>query len=260
VPADKRFRRSDGRHGRRRNWRLWMKRAAWFGGGGVVALLLAAWLGSALLNAAVLEVRHVEISGNVRLPTEDVRARLDGLSGQSILRVNLETFHARLIESPWVASAELWRVLPSTIHVRIVEREPMAVGRLHSRLYLVAADGVVLDSFGPKYANYDLPIVDGLMAEGTEWPTADAEGSSLVQRLLTDLAARPDLLHHLSQVDVSDRRNAVVLMEGERAQLRLGDTDFLKRLERWEQIVPGFTDKPPAEYYELRFGDRVWVK
>lgn len=260
VPADKRFRRSEGRQGRRRNWRAWLRRAAWIGGAGVIVLLLTAWLSSSLLDAAVLQVRHIEIGGNTRLSNKDIDARLDGLRGQSILRVNLEQFRLRLVESPWVANAELWRVLPGTVHVRVVERVPLAVARLHAQLYLVAADGVVLDTFGPKYSDYDLPIVDGLLSDGTDGPVANVQGAHLVQKLFAEVSPRSDLFHRLSQVDVSDPRNAIVVMEGEQARLFLGDGSFLKRLERYEQLVTAFAGKPPTEYYELRFDDRVWVK
>ncbi len=261
FPSDKRFRRSDHRHGRRRNWRSLLIRGAWYGGAGLAALIIVAWLGRALVNAAVLRIDHVVVRGAARLAAEEVDSRLDGLRGQSILRVNLEQYRLRLLASKWVESAELWRVLPSTVQVRIVERTPLAVARLRGQLYLVDSNGVVIDNFGPRYGDLDLPVVDGLLTHTTDGPSADAERAALVERVFQDVSARPDLFHNISQLDVSNPHNVVMLIDGEQAELRLGDRDFLKRLQQYEETAPRLKEQRPVlEYYDLRFGDRMWVK
>ena len=40
----------------------------------------------------------------------------------------------------------------------------MAAVPARRQLYLVDASGDVIDEFGPQYAEFDLPIVDGLVA------------------------------------------------------------------------------------------------
>jgi len=261
VPADKRFRRSDIAQGRRRNWRALLFRAAWIGGAGIVGLALLAWIGHALLDTVGLKVDHVSVQGLARLSMEEIDARLDGMRGQNILKVDLEQYRARLLESPWVESAELWRVLPSTVHVRIVERRPLAVARLHGQLYLVDAEGVIMDSYGPRYGDLDLPVVDGLMTDGRDGPVVGAEGIGLVQHVFHEVSAEPRLFSRLSQLDVSNPRNAVVLLQGEPAELRLGDRDFLERLELYEDMVPRLREQRQVEeYIDLRFGKWIWVK
>jgi len=260
APADKRFRRSEVRQGRRRSGRTWLRRGAWWGAGALTALALAAWIGSAMADAAALRVDHLDVRGNRQVTLADVEARLDGIRGESVLRVNLEQYRARLLESPWVASAELWRVLPSSVQVRIVERVPLAVARSRGQLFLVDDTGVRIDTFGPQYRQYDLPIVDGLVPAAATDGAVDPMRIRLVQRLFTEVSARDDLFQRISQVDVTDARNAVVLLDGEPASLQLGDREFLSRLERYLEIEPQLRDKPPVEYYKLQFGDRVWVK
>jgi cell division protein FtsQ len=261
FPADKRFRRSDHRQGRRRNWRRLIVRAAGFGGASLAVLIVVVWIGHALVNAAVLRIDHVVVRGNARLGGDEVDTRLEGLRGQSILRVDLEQYRLRLLETPWVESAELWRVLPSTVQVRIVERTPLAVARLRGQLFLVDAAGFIIDSFGPRYGDLDLPVVDGLLTHTASGPTTDAARIALVQRVFREVSARPELFRRMSQLDVSNPHNAVVLLKGEPAELRLGDRDFLKRLQQYEETVPRLKEQRAVlEYYDLRFGDRMWVK
>jgi cell division septal protein FtsQ len=82
-----------------------------------------------------------------------------------------------------------------------------------------------------------------------------------VQRVFHELSARPELFRSLSQLDVSDPRNAIVLLEGEPAELRLGDRDFVQRLERYRETAPALREqRQVVEYYDLRFGNRIWVK
>ena len=54
----------------------------------------------------------------------------------------------------------------------MTERHPLAIGRIGEELYLVDEHGAIIDEFGPRYADLDLPILDGL-ATGT---AGDADG------------------------------------------------------------------------------------
>ena len=89
-------------------------------------------------------------------------ALLAGLEGQHLLQTDLEEWRRRVLGSPWVEQATLRRVLPSTVEVMIRERLPIAIGRIRGDLYLVDEQGLVIDEYGPNYAQFDLPIVDGL--------------------------------------------------------------------------------------------------
>ncbi len=225
----------------------------------VIMVGLIAWAAMGLMDASMFRIDRVVVEGNHRLAAGEVRALLDGINDQSIFRVDLEEFRTRLLDSPWVADAVLWRVFPSTVEVRVTERAPVAIARLNRQVYLVDSTGVIIDSAGPQYREFDLPIVDGLLTDGTDGTQADPRRIQLVERLLADLAARDDLLKRVSQVDVSDPKNAVVLLDGEPARLFLGDREFLARLQRYEEAAPTVREHVKAsDYYDLRF-ERLFV-
>ena len=114
---------------------------------------------------------------------------------------------------------------------------PLAVARSNRQVYLVDATGVIIDAAGPQYREFDLPIVDGLLTDESNGRHAGRSGAQiqLVERLFAELCAATDLRKRVSQVDVSDPRNAVVLLDGEPARLYLGDREFLERLQRYEE-------------------------
>ena len=131
----------------------------------VVVVLYAGYRGTNLvLQASGLQVRRITVHGNVRLSSGEVQAIVDGLRGSNILTADLPGYRRRLMESPWVADVALRRVLPSTVEVFVSERRPMGLCRLGSTLYLVDPHGTLIDEFGPQYAEFDLPIIDGLVA------------------------------------------------------------------------------------------------
>jgi cell division protein FtsQ len=238
---------------------------AWRVGRVVVPLVLlagTAWWGSAMVTAApVFSVRQVLVSGNAHLSVADVETLVGGLRGTNILRADLDRYRRQLMDSPWVGSVTLARILPSTVDIRIVERTPMAVARLGQRLYLVDDTGMIIDEFGPQYAAYDLPIIDGLISAPQKGvPAVDADRVRLTSRFLLALAGHAELRQRISQVDVSDPHDARVMLVDGPAWLRLGDDRFVERLTTYFELVPTlgeqFTD---VDYVDLRFGDHVAV-
>jgi len=261
AAADRRFRRSTVKPGKRRSWQMQLRRIGLLIVAGVAALALSLWMGVALLDAPLFRIDRVVVQGNHRLASGEVRALLDGINDHSIFHVDLEEYRTRLLDSPWVADAVLWRVFPSTVEVRVTERTPLAVARLNRQAYLVDSTGVIIDSAGPQYREFDLPVVDGLLSDDVNGSgaLADPRKIQLIGRLFADLSSRDDLLKRVSQVDVSDPRNAVVLLDGEPARLYLGDREFLVRLQKYEEAAPAVREHIRAiDYYDLRF-DRAFV-
>ena len=69
------------------------------------------------------------------------------------------------------------------------------------------------------------------------------------------------MAEQISQIDVSDSRNAVVLLEGDPTLLRLGSERFVERLQSYLEIAPALRERVPAmDYVDLRFDERVYVK
>jgi cell division protein FtsQ len=263
APADKRFRRAQVRPAGRRSWRDAPWRTA------IRKLVVLAIVGATAYSAAglvvsaeALTVTRITVSGNTRLSRGEVLSLLDGLRGTSMVTVDLEDWRQRLMASPWVANAAMRRVLPGRVDVFIAEREPMGIGRIGQSLHLVDDRGDVIDEFGPNYAELDLPIIDGLSAGAAESGLLINESrASLAGRLLTSLRAKPDLARRVSQVDVTDPRDAVVILDGDTALVRVGDDQFLERLQTYVDLVPALRERvAEIDYVDMRFDERVYVR
>jgi cell division protein FtsQ len=260
APADRRFRRSDLSLRRLRSGRL-IGRAAVWALTVVATVSVSTWLVDRLLHASVLNIDRVTVSGTRRLSEGDVRALVQDLRGANILQVDFAPFRSRVLDSPWVADVSFGRVLPAAVDVQVVERRPLAIARLGQQLYLVDAAGVIIDEYGAAHHDLDLPVVDGLVMSHGSGSQVQVEGIEATAALLADLATRPDLSDRLSQIDVTNPHDVVVMFDHDAAWLHLGNEQFLARLAMYLELVPTLSERFTAiDYVDLRFGARVFVR
>ncbi len=259
--ADRRFRRAHVRPGRRRSWR-----SSWgvvirggvllalVGGGGFYGIHRA-------LSADAFAVMNIEIHGNTRMSTDEVLALLDGLRGTHLLTVDVNHWREELLRSPWITEAVLRRSFPDTISVVVLERQPIGIARIGGRLHLVDQRAAIIGEFGPAHADLDLPLIDGLVADARAGePRVNDARAALAARLAAHLQRRPDLAGRVSQIDVTDPRSAVLLLKGDPTLLRVGDDEFVERLDSYLELLPALRERVPRiDYVDLRFDDRVYV-
>ena len=263
APSEKNFRRPRARPAKRKSsrrrisWRL-VRNVA----GSALAIYAAYRAFDLAVSASALQVQRIAVHGNTRLSAGEVQTIVAGLRGTSILTADLPAYRKRLLRTPWVADVALRRVLPSTIDVFISERTPMGLCRIGNQVYLVDRFGVVIDEFGPRYAEFDLPIIDGLVrAPSSGEPALDERRADLAARVIEAVAARPDLAQRISQIDVRNLHDAIVLLDGDPALLHLGEDRFLERLQSYVDVATAVRERvPDVDYVDLRFDERMYVR
>jgi cell division protein FtsQ len=208
-------------------------------------------LASAALSATGelgLVVDNIEVEGRTTTDTATILAALGAHAGTPILAVSPTRAKEQLEALPWVRSASIERRLPGTLHVRLVERRPLAVWQHDGKQELIDRDGTVI------------PVTD--LSRFAKLPTVvggdDARhgAASLVELLASeaDLAARVTAI-----VLVGDRRwnvridNAidVLLPEDDAA----GAWSKLARLERTSQVL-----QRDVQTVDLRLPDRLVMR
>jgi cell division protein FtsQ len=272
--ADKRFKRGRVKTPRKtaRRWTAWLRPIAkWAIVAGILGYTSVRAL-ALVTEAPALRIRQLTIQGHRQLKLADVRLRARGLEGQNILRADLAAARRSLLGSPWIAEATLRRQLPSTVEIQIVERQPVALARLaRGGLHLIAADGTVLAP-ASSAPSLDLPIADGLAAvpgrayvapgAGVGIPArVDPERAGLVGQLVEGLRHEDGLLELVSQVDVTDVEDAVVLLGDDPARIHLGHEDFARRVRAYRDLAPTLLQHVDAiDTADVRYDGRVFVR
>ncbi len=263
APADRRFRRAHVKPARRkRTWRA-------MAGPAIRYCVASAIVGLAIYRGAqvsatahLLQVNRIVVHGNERLSRGEVLAVLSGLRGESLLWTDLDSWRRRLLASPWVRDAALRRSLPSTVEVVVSERQPIGIARINGGdLYLVDERGVIIDQYGPQYADFDLPIIDGLSAVNQDGSLTDERRAELAARLTAALKPKPQVARRVSQIDVTDLHNVSVILSGDAAVIQLGEDQFLPRLQAYLELAQALRERvADIDYVDLRFDDRIYVK
>lgn len=202
--------------------------------------------------AAGLRVEDITVSGVVRTDPEALTALLSPLYGQPLWEAPLDAIERQVRGIPWVESSEVYRQLPSGLHIHIIERQPVARWEgEENRLYLVDAQGVLIP-FSPDNTQGEmfgkLPLL-----KGEEAHAMIAEWLHLMERNPV-LAARV-----VGGRWVHQRRWDIYFEEGATVQLP-GETPFaawdrLARLEETKGIL-----KQGIARIDMRVPDRLLIR
>jgi cell division protein FtsQ len=123
---------------------------------GIVAAL--AGIGWVALASPLLAVDEVRVVGAKHTTPEEV-AQVTGLGPEdNLLLLSTGEVAERTETLPWVRSAEVDRMLPGIVRVRIVERVPAMIVSLGAARWTIDAKGFVLESGA---VTEELPILGG---------------------------------------------------------------------------------------------------
>ncbi len=261
TPTDRRFRRAHVKPSRKRRIVAARRRLMRVATAFALIGLGFYWLADIVRNMPALSIATITVEGNNRISTGEVLALAGALHGQNILLADLDTERARLLTFGWVEDATLRRLLPATIEIVITERIPVGLGRFSDRLYLVDSIGTVIDEYGPVVSDLDLPIIDGLSIGDKQEIVVDRARAQLAARLISEVDSRRELAQRISEIDVHDPRDAVVLLSGDPALVHLGNERFVERLQEYLELAPVLRARvPDIDSVDLRFEQRVYVR
>ncbi|HSF17786.1 MAG TPA: FtsQ-type POTRA domain-containing protein [Vicinamibacteria bacterium] len=225
---------------------------------GIVSLVGAfVWAAAAMSRAPELSVHRIRVEGNERLSDGEILELLELTSRSNILTLDLEEVRQKLLRSAWVREVAIERVLPATLTLAIEERRPVAIAVLDA-LYLLAADGTILDELSADYEIESLLLVQGL----AEDDGISLERAALAGRIAAALGEAPHLAAAVSEIDVTGGQESIALRLREPPVTVLAsEEDLVDRLTETFPLLNGLTVRFPAlEVVDLRFRDRAYLK
>ncbi len=107
-----------------------------------------------------LVVHDVYISGQTMLDDTTLQNTLTVKQGMPILAIDLPGMKRDIESLGWVKEVVIERKLPSTLHIRIIERTPIAVWQHQKQLSLIDKEGAVIEE-GVREEYMRLPILVG---------------------------------------------------------------------------------------------------
>jgi len=221
--------------------------------------LTSFFLPSVFRSTGFFRVDRITVRGNTHVSQGEILALIGPLREQNILTADLDIYRQHLMASGWVKTATLRRVLPSTIEVTVEERSPVGLARLGARLYLIDSGGAVIAEHGRPLTDHNLPIIDGLLLGSGRG--IDETRAQLASNLISAIRPYPELLSQVSQVDVSNPHNAVILLNDSPTLIHLGEDRFAERFQEYLELLPSLRSHVlDIDYIDLRFDRRLFLR
>lgn len=207
---------------------------------------------------------QIQSVGNVEFSRAQLLQVFGSDIGRNIFYVPLAKREAALEAAPWIKHAEVMRLLPDTLRIRIEERTPVAFVRIGHDIELIDADGTILNMAPTTLAahHYSFPVVTGLDPNGT--PESRVERMQLFERFLAAInSGGSRLSEQLSEVDLSDLDDvrAIVPAQGTDILLHFGSSDFLARFHAYQDHIAAWRQQyPNLSAVDLRYERQVVLK
>jgi cell division septal protein FtsQ len=245
-------------------------------------LAIAAWLYLRAQSDVRFALKTIDVTGAVQTPRAAIDEVTKSYAGTNLFRLDITRLQESLQRLPWVSRVEIEKNLPDTLHIRVVERVPVAL--LHTddaqangnvrpssfeqrtanseqrsapsgqgtSLQYVDERGVAFAQLSPTVGDRDLPVI------------RDASGAELaraVTLLRTLRAGDPQLFSRISEVRPVAPRGFVLFDRELGAQVFANEDDLSAKWRDFYAVVHAENLGPHSiEYADLRFGGRIVIK
>ena len=198
------------------------------------------------------EVRRVSVVGLKRVEVTQVLARADLPDKANVFSVDLREIRERVEGLKWVRFATVQRILPDTIGIKVVERQPIGLARIRGEILQFDSEAELLDR--DAGAGMNSPILDGLEPGDSE---RNKKKVDLYLRIMVDLHGQTEL----SQIRIDDDLEVSVVSVNEPLLVHLGSDEFRTRWGQYLQLRTRIqTDYPDAAQVDFRFANQVILK
>ena len=167
---------------------------------------------------AGLKLHQIQVRGRSHISRDTLLSKLDLQLDVPIFSINLQDLHNRVSQIGWVKNVIIERRLPSTIHITLDERVPVALLQNETDHQLIDASGAIIEGADPRDFTH-LKVVAGDNAAAHAAP------------ILVALKTEPELFSEVWAISFrSERRWDVHLKNG--MEIRLPEADPISAWSR----------------------------
>lgn len=189
-----------------------------------------------MVDSPLLTLREVVIEGCRKISEREILSMTQLDRRPNILSVELDALRSKVETNPWIARAEIRRIFPDSISIKVTERRPAAIILL-DRLYYIDAQGAIFARV-PEDQDIDYPILTGLHRE--DFKANPDQSRALLSKALTLVTVMEDG-EVLSKKDISeihmDKAFGISIYTKEGAiEIKLGLDHYEPKWKRLERV------------------------
>jgi cell division protein FtsQ len=212
-------------------------------------------------------VRSLVVDGELLLPESELLARMADCKGANLQELDADALKGRFLALPYIKDAVVSKELNGTVRVKIVEREPVALGLIGRTTMIMDREGFLLpwrQDVADRYP--DLFVISGfsrLKAAEHGLQQLDQQDVDLIVQFLEALSEVKYASLLLRQLHLAPNNMSWCLSSQSPTRFIVGnDGNFKEKLKKFEIFCQKVVSKKGFGFYDtvdLRFRERVFT-
>ena len=214
-----------------------------------------------LFKSTYFQLNNLVIKGVSPQLAKEVKAAtgLDSGSRPNLLTISMERIRRRVASHPKIKYVRVVKKYPSSVIIRALEREPVAIVN-SQRMYLVDAEAVVIDTLDQtNQSTAAFPFITGVPASRIQLgQPIDLDAVLRSIDLIVNLQAKnPSLYKQLAEVHITEENEITAYLKGG-VEIRFGNTPPVEKLPALETFAAKMRTLKKLRYADFRFGNQIY--
>ena len=214
------------------------------------------------LTSPRFAVQEIVVDSGPRASERWVREALQPLLGSNLPLLSLAHAEAVLHRHPWVLRADLRKVLPSRLSVRVTEKRAVALLRRGSELHYLDIEGTPIAPFDPLAGHVDLLLISRAAALGSGDDSGRGSVVAAAVHLAEEIAnVAPRWSAGLSEIVILGEEDFRIYTDSLPFPLLVRAGTLQTKARRLEALLPQIVERYGTEAaIDLRFTRRIIVQ
>lgn len=213
-----------------------------------------------LTHSPRFAITSLSIAGDAAIDEAEIARLLALPQSANIFTTDMDTLEARLLLSPWIASAQVSRHLPHTLKIEVTEHVAIAAVQLDG-LYLLSEQGELFKKATMNSAELDgLCIITGLERElFLRSPATAHERFAYALDALSNYQSNSDR-PAIGELHFDSRGSLSLITFDEAIAIHLGSpkaNDFADRYQAFDSAYGALSEEELAQARAFRIADRT---
>ena len=181
------------------------------------------------MMSPLFNLAEIQVSNNEKVSTDTIISLSNLTMGENIYKTSINKIKTNIKQNAYIESVEVKRKLPNKILVNVKERKTTYNLEYANSFIYINNQGYILDILENKL---EVPIIEGYTTSGENIIVGNRLNDEDLEKLGTVLkimesAIVNDIGNLITRINISDKQNYSIVLEGEKKTVYIGDASNL---------------------------------
>ena len=181
------------------------------------------------MMSPLFNLSEIQIQNNEKISTDTIISLSRLTIGDNIYKTSINKIEKNIKQNAYIESVEVKRKLPNVIQINVKERKTTYNLEYANSFVYINNQGYILDILENKL---EVPIIEGYTTSGENMIVGNRLNDEDLEKLGTVLkimesSSVNDISNLITKINISDKQNYIIFLEGEKKTVYLGDASNL---------------------------------